>query len=194
LEKGSDFFVMVHLNKYKLPEYIVTKSLQNNPALIPENEHIYFLCLSCGEILRSREDINNHIQKENHYIAINLTDISIWCLECVNLQLNNNQKGTPINLSSEQISLIKNHIQYLREKKYLIPYHKFYTKEEIYSMKYSKFITKFKQNDFKNIIFMVGAGISTTAGIPDFRSESGLFKQLQSKYNLTRLLVLSPVH
>ena len=31
---------------------------------------------------------------------------------------------------------------------------------------------------------MVGAGISTTAGIPDFRSKTGLFKQLQEKYNM----------
>ena len=105
-EENASFESLFHKNNI----------IYNNNINTVKEEHIYFLCLSCGEILRSREDINNHIQKENHYIAINLADVSIWCLECVNLQLDNNQKGTPINLSSEQISLIKNHIQYLREK------------------------------------------------------------------------------
>lgn len=32
---------------------------------------------------------------------------------------------------------------------------------------------------YKNIIFMVGAGISVAAGIPDFRSEDGLYNKLK---------------
>jgi NAD-dependent SIR2 family protein deacetylase len=34
----------------------------------------------------------------------------------------------------------------------------------------------------KNIIFMVGAGISTTAGIPDFRSKNGIYEKINKKY------------
>ncbi len=42
-----------------------------------------------------------------------------------------------------------------------------------------------KTGKFKKISFLTGAGISTTAGIPDFRSsENGLFKTMQEKYNL----------
>ncbi|KAJ5741734.1 NAD-dependent protein deacetylase hst4 [Penicillium manginii] len=36
----------------------------------------------------------------------------------------------------------------------------------------------------KDIVVIAGAGISTSAGIPDFRSEGGLFKSLQQKHNL----------
>ena len=58
-------------------------------------------------------------------------------------------------------------------------------KKEITDIKFEKFANKLKNNKYSKILFMVGAGISTTAGIPDFRSKTGLFKQLQDKYNLS---------
>lgn len=51
--------------------------------------------------------------------------------------------------------------------------------------KYETFISKLKNGEFKKIAFLTGAGTSTSAGIPDFRSPNGLFKQLQEKYNLS---------
>jgi hypothetical protein len=53
-------------------------------------------------------------------------------------------------------------------------------------IKYTNFIELLKLGKFKKISFLTGAGISTTAGIPDFRScESGIFKTLQEKYKLS---------
>ena len=43
--------------------------------------------------------------------------------------------------------------------------------------KYPQFIKKLKNHEFKKIVFLVGDGISTSAGIPDFLSENGIFNQ-----------------
>lgn len=58
--------------------------------------------------------------------------------------------------------------------------------KKIADIKYQNFVEMLKNGVFKKISFMTGAGISTTAGIPDFRSsDSGLFKVLQEKYFLS---------
>ena len=52
--------------------------------------------------------------------------------------------------------------------------------------KFEKFINELKENKYKRISFLVGAGISTSAGIPDFRSENGIYSVIKEKYNLEK--------
>jgi len=53
-----------------------------------------------------------------------------------------------------------------------------------FELKYQRLVDCLKSGKFKKISFLTGAGISTSCGIPDFRSENGLFKQMQEKHKL----------
>ena len=44
-------------------------------------------------------------------------------------------------------------------------------------------------NNSDNIVFFGGAGVSTESGIPDFRSESGIFNSLK-KYGASPILTI----
>ena len=62
-------------------------------------------------------------------------------------------------------------------------------------MNYNFFMDEIKQlqdliNNAKKIVFFGGAGVSTESGIPDFRSEKGLYK-LKSKYGVPYETILS---
>ena len=46
------------------------------------------------------------------------------------------------------------------------------------------FIELLKNHRFSNGVLMVGAGISTSAGIPDFSSENGIFKEIKERYKV----------
>ena len=135
------------------------------------------ICLICGNRIDHIDDLDKHYNTEKHKLYINLFENNITCMECK---------------SCYKLDLMNDFKQYriifekLRERNFEFPKEvKLLTEKEIGEIKYQSLIQDFKNKRFSKILFMVGADISTSAGIPDFRSNTGLFKQLQDKYNLS---------
>ena len=128
------------------------------------------------KVILSKEELDKYYNEQKHRLFINFKNWKIVCLECK---------------SQYDISLVEKILKYriictLLNEAELVPANKniILTENEIYQFKYDKLKNKLINNKYSNILFMVGAGISTSAGIPDFRSKEGLFKKLQDKYNL----------
>ena len=52
--------------------------------------------------------------------------------------------------------------------------------------KYNEIVNGLKSGKFKNVMFITGAGISTAAGIHDFRSKDDLFEKAIKEFHLSR--------
>ena len=136
------------------------------------------ICLHCGDKFNNFSELIKHNEYQKHKLYINFGDYTIVCYEC-----KSKYAFSIVNDSSIKYKLL---FQLLFEKGVpLLTVVNLMTKQEVFNVKYEKFKSDFINNKFKKILFMVGAGISTSAGIPDFRSSTGLFKQLQDKYNLS---------
>ena len=134
------------------------------------------LCLSCMERVTNLEDLNEHYDNSKHRLFLNLINWKIICKEC---------KSEFDILLLDKILKFRILFHLLNEKNMVLPKVQLLSEKEIFEIKYNKLANKFKEKKYSKILFMVGAGISTSAGIPDFRSKTGLFKQLQDKYKLS---------
>ncbi|BFU21059.1 Sir2 family transcriptional regulator, putative [Entamoeba histolytica HM-1:IMSS-B] len=133
------------------------------------NEKEIWICLHCLHIGCSRY-CNGHAQKHSlkrgHPVVFNVQSMNFWCYEC-NSYVVNKSLNVLFQLALED---------HTSNFKFYQPFFETYDVKGV-----AKYIRK---NHVKNIIALVGAGMSTTAGIPDFRSpRTGLYFNLQ-KYNL----------
>lgn len=175
---------MVILRKFRL--IYILSDIYKQCENCEESKENWF-CLTCGKFFCSRY-INSHFlshyeENKSHNVCISNMDLSIWCYECdyyiMNKDLNNYSNIASNKKFGNFIPNVDNLYQAFQFMKI--------EEEKARDIKYQILIEKFKEGHFKNITFLTGAGISTSAGIPDFRSsDSGLFKTLQSKYNLSQ--------
>jgi NAD-dependent histone deacetylase SIR2 len=153
-----------------------------------------WICITCGKSFCGRYK-NNHCylhyisnNQKDHNICISFLDFSIWCYQCENNFFSD--KGNYITNT-----LCQKYIDILAQFKFSINYNpSIYdifnsmdlSKNHIKDIKYHNFIELLKNNKLNKITFLVGAGISTSSGIPDFRGSNGVFIDIIKKYNLQR--------
>ena len=148
---------------------------------ILESNKIYnyvCLCLNCFEVIYSKEKTYEHYNNQKHKLFLNFKQWKLLCLDCsfqCDIILAENI------LKYKIICTLMNEVEIFPLSDNLI-----LTENEIKEIKYDNFKNNIMNKKYSKIVFMVGAGISTSAGIPDFRSDTGLFKQLQIKYNLSK--------
>ncbi len=151
-----------------------------------------WMCLECNRLGCSRyfnSHMVKHTEQTGHKVALSFSDGSFWCYPCESYvhskELGAVQKhfsktkfpetGKNADMDMNSLAQIFKDLSTLEKKgQEKIKF----TKEDL--------VEGIKKKRFNKIIFLTGAGISVSAGIPDFRSPgTGLYANL-AKYNLPK--------
>ncbi len=154
-----------------------------------------WLCITCCRAYCGRY-INNHYYSEHysknksHSICISLLDLSVWCYECMTEGFDDPGSYIESPISNQYVKILSdfkfNEVITDTISGKGVNETLGISKQQCSKIKYQNFIELMKNKKFTNISFLVGAGISTASGIPDFRSENGIFHQVKEKYNLSK--------
>lgn len=154
------------------PQFFQEVSLKN-PCGDCQNIGENWVCLKCKTVKCSRyvnEHMLFHAVESGHALVLSFSDLSFWCYHCESY------------VSSPEFTPVLKHFQTLKfgsEADEISKQLSGLTIEEedtAFNLKtVEELATKLKEGVFTKVAVMAGAGISVNAGIPDFRSEKGLY-------------------
>lgn len=146
-----------------------------------------WMCLTCGAVSCSRF-CNSHMLKHNettsHPVALSFTDGSYWCYSCDSYVTSDDlnflsAEFSKLKTPSEKVARKKSSTIILNPTKDTIQIQDIKEpEEESHNFSRQALIKGLKNKEYKRVVLLTGAGISTSAGIPDFRSDVGIYSQL----------------
>lgn len=141
---------------------------EQSPCECGESDVAAFLCLSCkdsGKMHRicSSEHIGRHAKDHQHHIYYEMSSEKVHCSECLD----------PVTIGAELAEALKKK----NDMWELVMQMRGITLER--ALSYNYLVERLKAGKYKRIVVLTGAGISVSAGIPDFRSPgSGIYANL----------------
>lgn len=153
----------------------------HRPCLMCADTTENWVCMCCHKVMCSRY-VNAHMAEHaatgDCTYAVSFSDLSAWCFEC-----NSYITSPRIDAFLMDIRAAKFADREQEDETNIVVDQSDSEGEPAVSstpLTMEELGEKLRDGVFQNIIVLAGAGISTSSGIPDFRSQSGLYSMLDT--------------